>query len=123
MNNARQIAWTLAVLCLFSACTEPPEEPIEQPALMPGPSPFTYPVNLWDQKVTGETVLLVHVTREGGVDSVAVSTPSGHIEFDSAALAGARKLRFVPGKRGDLPVDMWTRLPVRFYLDSTAVGR
>jgi protein TonB len=123
MNSTRQIAWKLAVLYLFTGCAEPPQEPIEQPALMPGPSPFIYPVSLWDQKVTGETVLLVHVTRVGGVDSVTVSNPSGHLAFDSAALAGARKLRFVPGKRGDLPVDMWTRLPVRFYLDSTAAGR
>ena len=123
MNGTRQFACTFAALCLLAGCAKPPEEPVEQPELMPGPSPFEYPVSLWDQKVTGETVVLVHVTREGGVDSVTVSNPSGHVEFDSAAVSGARKLRFVPGKRGALPVDMWTRLPVRFYLDSTAVGR
>jgi TonB family protein len=123
MNSTRQIAATLVALCLFAGCAKPPEEPVEQPELMPGPSPFTYPVGLWDNRVTGETVVLVHVTREGGVDSVTVGHPSGHVEFDSAALAGARKLRFVPGKRGAQPVDMWTRLPVRFYLDSMTVGR
>jgi periplasmic protein TonB len=121
--RTRHRARILAAICLLAACAKPPDEPIEQPVLMPGPSPFQYPVTLWDRKMTGETIVLVHVTREGSVDSVTVSHPSGHVEFDTAALHGARKLRFVPGKRGDLPVDMWTRLPVRFYLDSTTVSR
>jgi TonB family protein len=112
------LAGVLAVLPV--SCRQP--EPVEQPLIMPDPSPFRYPVALWDQRVTGETVLLVHVTREGKVDGVRVFNGSGHADFDSAAVAGARKLRFVPGKRGTRPVDMWTKLPVRFALDSVAVG-
>ncbi|MGH7471445.1 MAG: energy transducer TonB [Longimicrobiales bacterium] len=112
-------AVTVTVTMLFQACSPP--EPLEQPLLMPDPSPFQYPVSLWDGNVTGETVLLVHVTREGKVDSVSVFNGSGHSDFDSAAVAGARKLRFVPGKRGARPVDMWTKLPVRFAFDSATV--
>jgi TonB family protein len=111
----------VAVLLVLAACGGPPE-PIKQPELMPDASPFVYPVALWDQQLNGETLLMVHVTREGIVDSVTVFSGSGHAEFDSAAVAGARKLRFVPGRRGERPVDMWAKLPVRFWRDSTTVG-
>ena len=108
------------VMVLLAACSAP-AEPISQPELMPDPSPFKYPVSLWDQRVNGETVLMLHVTREGVVDSVSVFNSSGQTEFDSAAVTGARQLRFIPGRRGARPVDMWTKLPVRFWRDSTSV--
>jgi TonB family protein len=116
----RSVVRAICIGCLAVSCQQP--EPIAQPLIMPDPSPFRYPLALWDQRVTGETVLLVHVTREGKVDGVRVFNGSGHADFDSAAVTGARKLRFVPGKRGTRPVDMWTKLPVRFALDSVAVG-
>lgn len=103
---------------MVSACGGP-SLPITQPELMPDATPFEYPVSLWDRKVTGETLLLVHVTVHGAVDSVTVFSGSGHAEFDSAALSGARKLRFVPGRRGEQPVGMWTKIPVRFNVDPT----
>jgi protein TonB len=106
---------------MVAACGGP-EQPITQPELMPDPSPFVYPTKLWDRRVRGETLLLLHVTTAGEVDSVAVSNSSGHAEFDSAAVSGARKLRFVPGRRGGLPIDMWTKLPVRFEADSVKAG-
>jgi periplasmic protein TonB len=91
---------------------------------MPDPSPIDYPLALWDRQVQGETELMVHVNERGNVDSVLVSKPSGWLEFDSAAVRGARRLRFTPGRMGDRPVAMWTKMPVRFARDSTAtVGR
>ena len=108
------------VVLMLAACNAP-AEPISQPELMPDPSPFKYPVSLWDQRLNGETVLMLHVTREGVVDSVSVFNSSGQSAFDSAAVVGARQLRFIPGRRGARPVDMWTKLPVRFWRDSTSV--
>ena len=113
-----RLGW-LAVVML-AACSAP-AEPISQPELMPDPSPFKYPVSLWDRRLNGETVLMLHVTREGVVDSVSVFNSSGQSAFDSAAVVGARQLRFIPGRRGARPVDMWTKLPVRFWRDSTSV--
>lgn len=109
-----------ALLLIVAGCS-PAERPITQPELMPDPSPFAYPIELWDQRKEGEALLLLHVRRDGSVDSVQISHSSGITAFDSAALAGGRKLRFVPGKLGERPVDMWTKLPVRFSLDSTLV--
>jgi TonB family protein len=49
-----------------------------------------------------------------------VSRSSGYSDFDSAAVNGARRLRFTPGQRGDRRIAMWTKIPVRFSRDSTA---
>lgn len=85
---------------------------------MPGASPFAYPVELWDMKIEGEAMLMVRVTEVGGVDSAYVLTSSGFAEFDSAAVQGAHALRFSPGRQGQKRIAMWTRLPVRFSMDT-----
>jgi TonB family protein len=111
--------WILATL-LLAACGGGHREPLEQPQPIPGESPFTYPVDLWDRKVQGETMLLVHVTELGDVDSVQVHTSSGFVAFDSAASHGAWGLRFAPARQGDRRVATWTKVPVRFSLDTLA---
>ena len=94
--------------------------PIQQPVALPDESPFDYPLALWDQGVEGETLLMVRVDEVGNVDSTYVERSSGHAEFDSAAVRGARELRFSPARRGDRPVALWSRLPVRFARDGGA---
>lgn len=111
----------IASLLLLISCAAS-DEPITEPALMPDKSPFVYPLDLWDSRVSGETLLMLHITERGVVDSVRVVMSSGKAAFDSAAVAGAPKLRFVPGRRGDRPVAMWTRVPVRFQIDSIRYG-
>ena len=96
---------------------------VQQPVLVEGEvSPIEYPLALWDRNVQGETELMIHVTDMGEVDSALVSHSSGYTQFDSAAVTGARELRFTPGKRGDKRVGMWTRMPVRFAQDTAANG-
>jgi TonB family protein len=98
------------------------DAPLTLPQPMPGTSPVTYPTDLWDLGVNGETMLMVRITERGTVDSVYVLEPSDHVEFDSAAVRGARLLRFAPGRRGDRPIPLWTRLPIRFRRDSVDIG-
>lgn len=117
MNHGRFPALVLALALL--GCGDS-GQPLQQPVPEPGANPIEYPVSLWDQRLEGETMLLVHVDEFGNVDSAAVDSTSGRPEFDSAAVAGARKLQFTPGRRGEHAIAMWTRLPVRFALDSTA---
>ena len=93
---------------------------MEEPQLMPDPTPVRYPRALWDENVEGETEVLVHVSEAGDVMEAYVAQSSGYAEFDSAAVQGARKLRFTPGKRGSKPVAMHVRIPVRFTRDSSA---
>lgn len=99
------------------------DEPIEPPAPFPRESPFQYPEELLDLEATGETVLMVHVTTAGTVDSAYVLKPAAWAAFDSAALAGARELRFSPARQGERRVATWTRLPVLFAPDTSgAIG-
>jgi TonB family protein len=95
------------------------DEPLVQPRPVEGASPFRYPVALWDQGVQGETVLLVRVDEEGAVDSLEVFQSSGREAFDSAAVVGARRLRFLPAHRGERRFAMGVKLPVRFSRDTT----
>lgn len=90
------------------------EGEIEQPAPLYGQLPIDYPVHLWDQDMEGETLLRVRVSDTGGVEEVQVLESSGHPAFDSAAVAGARDLRFRPARRDGKRIEVWARVPVHF---------
>ena len=113
----------LALLAIpLAACEEP--EPVTPPRQMPG-SPFHYPEELWDAGVEGETVLRLWVNPDGVVDTVHVERASDHAAFDSAAVNGARDLRFEPARQADTVVGSWVLLPVQFDLpggDSAGVA-
>lgn len=104
---------------LVLACAAP-EEDVQEPVPLPDPTPVAYPEGLWDRGVQGEVEVMIHVNEMGDVDSALVSKSSGFSDFDSAAVNGARRLRFTPGQRGDRRIAMWTKIPVRFSQDSTA---
>ena len=103
---------------LLCACGGAPEIPIEPPQLMSDSTPFVYPVNLWDRNMSGQTILLLRISELGVVDSVMIATPSGQPGFDSAAVQGARAMKFTAGRQGERRVAMWTKLPVRFARDT-----
>jgi TonB family protein len=104
--------WLAALAIGASGCGA--EAQVEPPQPLPGEPVVQYPVVLWDAGVEGETILMVHVTEEGTVDSAYVDQSSGLEEFDSAAVQGGRQMRFTPGHQGGERRAMWTRLPVRF---------
>ena len=103
---------TAALTLALTACAN--DAPLALPVAVEQETPFVYPEELWDEGVESQAVVMVHVTAEGTVDSVYVRTTSGYEAMDTAALRGARELRFQPGRRGEEPVDVWVRLPVRF---------
>jgi len=126
-NMTARHAPMLALTCVLLAagCAASDDAPLStaQPIYSgPAESPFRYPEALWDEGVEGETMLMVHVTPEGGVDSAYVERSSGRSAMDSAALAGAPALRFQPARRGSEAVDVWVRLPVRFSMDGGAAA-
>lgn len=106
-----------AMLSFFLAAALPAcagDEPVEEPVPVEGESPFEYPLSLWDEGAEGAPLLMVRVTEAGAVDSAYVEQTSGYEAFDSAAVAGARELRFRPARRGGEPIQRWVQLPVRF---------
>jgi TonB family protein len=87
---------------------------IEQPRPLYGETPIEYPITLWDQGIEGETRLRVRVNEMGTVDSVQVLESSGHAEMDSAAVRGAKDLRFSPGRKNGKRIEVWAEVPVHF---------
>lgn len=118
MRHVRRLS--LVLLALAAGCAG--DEPLQRPSPLFTGSPFQYPVELWDRGIEGETVLLIHISTMGVVDSVTVDRSSGYQQFDSVAVAGAYQLRFTPGRRGDRRVRTWARLPVRFTKDGGAAA-
>lgn len=110
----------LGVVLVCGACAS--DAPLELPVPMEQSSPFQYPEALWDEGVEGQAVVMVLVGATGTVDSVYLRQTSGWEEMDSAAVRGARLLRFEPGRRGADPVDVWVRLPVRFSKTPPSAG-
>lgn len=107
------VAVTVASAVLLSwGCASDGE--IEQPAPLYGEVPIDYPLQLWDQDMEGETLLRVRVTDTGEVDSVEVTDSSGYAAFDSAAVNGAKELRFRPARRGGKRIEVWAQVPVHF---------
>lgn len=112
MTPARSIQAALLSATLVAGCGA--EREIEQPSPLTNEIPIVYPLALWDQDVEGETLLRVRVTDTGAVDSVEVVESSGYAAFDSAAIAGARDLRFDPARKDGERIQVWARVPVRF---------
>lgn len=88
--------------------------PFTYPMLLSEELPFEYPAAAWSRGVGGETLLKIHISRIGHVDSVYVARSSGDGALDSAAVAGARRLRYRPATQGEEPVAVWGLLPVQY---------
>jgi protein TonB len=78
--------------------------------------PFHYPGALYARKLQANVTLRLFVDANGRAvpESTKVEEPSGHAAFDSAAIAGARDLRFVPAKLHGEPMGMTILFPVYF---------
>jgi TonB family protein len=94
--------------------------PFVMPVLMNEKLPFKYPQSAWQRGVGGETVLRIHIASTGAVDTVAIANSSGDRSLDSAAVAGARQLRYQPAQRGDEIVSVWAYLPVKYPMPEVA---
>jgi TonB family protein len=95
------------------ASAAPDQEP---PVALNGDSPIQYPPRLYDQKVEGDVVLRLYVDSTGRLapESSRVVEASGYSALDSAALTGARRLRFAPARRHGLPIATAFLQPVEF---------
>ena len=85
------------------------------PVLEPPSTPaFPYPPAALQEGAGGEILLRLRISGAGRVDSVSVVASSGHAVLDSAAVEGARRLRYRPARHGGAATPIWARLPVRY---------
>ena len=108
----RRLAGALTLAVMSGACGG--DQDVESPAPLTSEVSIQYPLELWDQGIEGKCLVKVRVNELGGVDSAVVVESSGHAAFDSAAVRGARKLRFIPAKKGGKRIEVWAQVPVHF---------
>ena len=91
-------------------------QPDERPVMVNSEPPFHYPVALYARKLQGNVTLRLSIDANGKTvaDSTRVEETSGYPAFDSAAVAGASQLRFVPAKLRGEPMSMTILFPVYF---------
>ena len=112
----------VAVLALLASmgCRDKPDKGADagDPTLLTRELPFVYPPALYAAKVEGEVGLRLFIDSLGLVvpESTTVAEPSGHPEFDSAAVAGAPYLEFMPARDAGARVGKTVVLPVKFRL-------
>jgi len=112
----------VAVLALLApmGCRDTPDKGDDagDPALLTRELPFVYPPALYAARVEGEVGLRLFIDSLGLVvpESTTVAEPSGHPEFDSAAVAGAPYLEFMPARDAGARVGKTVVLPVKFRL-------
>jgi periplasmic protein TonB len=75
-----------------------------------------YPDSARRQGISGTTTLLFEVLTNGRVGNVQVESSAGHPDLDRAAADAIKQWRFEPARRGNQPVAVWLRMPVRFVL-------
>jgi protein TonB len=65
----------------------------------------------------GRVILRVLVNAGGSADEIQIRDSSGHARLDNAARDTVRGWRFVPAKRGEVPVSAWVLIPISFRLE------
>ena len=91
--------------------------PSEEPPVALNPSPpIQYPPRLYDQRVEGEVVMRLFIDSTGRLvpESTRVVESSGYTALDSAAVAGASRLRYAPAKRHGIAVSTLFLQPIQF---------
>ena len=116
---------TLTGFLFFVACSNPrsasdtaliPPQPDEKPVMVKGDLPFHYPGALYARRVQGNVTLRLYVDSTGRTvpESTRIEDKSLYPAFDTAAIEGARDLRFIPAKLHGEPKGMTILFPVYF---------
>jgi len=99
-----------------AATSQAPPPESEAPVALNPEVPIAYPPALFEQKVEGDVTLRLFVDSTGKLvpESTRVAETSGYPALDSAALSGAKALRFAPAKRHGVAVATEFLQPVEF---------
>jgi protein TonB len=90
--------------------------PTHDAAYLQNPKP-DYPALSVRRGEQGQVVLNVLIGVDGKAQKAEIAQSSGFERLDAAALATVLRWRYVPGKRGGVPEEMWFKVPLAFVLD------
>ena len=65
----------------------------------------------------GRVVVNVLIGVDGVAQKADITSSSGFPLLDQAALATVKSWRYVPGKRGGVPQEMWFAVPIQFVIE------
>jgi len=68
----------------------------------------------------GRVLLEVLVAVEGSPKEIKVRESSGYKVLDQAAVEAVQKWQFVPAKRGEVFLEEWVLIPIRFNLEESS---
>jgi periplasmic protein TonB len=87
-----------------------------RPNYLRNPPPL-YPTESKTAGEEGVVLLIVQVTQDGRVSSVAVRRSSGFPRLDRAAITAVQRWHFTPARMAGVPVQSKVEVPVRFNLN------
>lgn len=85
-------------------------------AYLNNPQP-PYPPMSRKMREQGRVILRVLIAVDGTARQVDIKVSSGYKRLDESALNTVRRWRFVPARRGDMPIEMWYDVPINFSLN------
>jgi protein TonB len=62
----------------------------------------------------------VEVLSNGRVGDIFVKESSGYEVLDQNALETVKKWRFIPAKKGAIPIPCWVNIPITFQLQDVS---
>jgi protein TonB len=88
----------------------------DPPVAVNAESPVEYPATLYARGIEGKVVLRLFADVNGKLveDSTSIAESSGYPAFDSAAVAGSRRMRFAPALKNGVPAAAAFLQPVHF---------
>lgn len=79
-----------------------------------------YPRQAIQQRHEGVVVVLIHIATNGRCSRVDLLQSSGHAELDDQVLGAVQHWRFIPPRRGQMPVEATYKHTVIFGADERA---
>ena len=75
-----------------------------------------YPLEAREKGYEGEALLRVEILSNGRVGQIEVKKSSGYDILDQCALATVKEWRFIPARKGGVPIPFWVNIPIKFQL-------
>lgn len=94
---------------------EPVAPPRSDASFLNNPAP-RYPPESRRRREEGRVLLDVFILADGTVGEITLKRSSGYPRLDESALDAVRRWRYVPAKRGTVPIDYWHVQPLDFEL-------
>lgn len=123
MKSLRNFARVLTLSMCLAGCVTQPFAKLTIRA--PGQPSYStkWPHNADGSLMSGTTIVLALVDRQGRTADVKVEVSSGYDALDAAVVAAIKQWKFTPDFRNGAPVESYRRIPVAIDPTGSGVGQ